>query len=66
MTDERKAEIERLAGIAFDKRRVIEIMGMQNANVEPEEGRKRSQAYAVALAEMYDAEKNLRDLQRCS
>ena len=63
MTDDRKAEIERLAGIAFDKRRCIEIMGTQNANVEPEEGRKRAQSYAVALAEMYDAEKALRDAQ---
>lgn len=64
MTDDRKAEIERLAGIAFDKRRCLEIKGMQNANVGPEVGRKNAQAYAIAQAELYDAEEMLKAAQR--
>lgn len=64
MDDERKAEIEKLAGIVFDKRRCIEIKGRQNATVEPEQGRKSAQAYAVAQAELYEAEEALKAAQK--
>lgn len=64
MTDDRKAEIERLAGIVFDKRRYYYNLGMMQTPTDPEEAKKSAQFYAVAEAEMYDAEKTLRDVQR--
>jgi len=61
---DRKVEIERLAGIAFDKRRYYQNLGIMQSPTDPEEARKSAQAYAVAQAEMYDAEKALRDIQQ--
>ena len=63
MIDERKAEIERLAGIAFDKRLYYENLGIMNTPTDPKEKRKAAQVYAVAQAEMYDAEKALRKIK---
>ena len=63
MNDDRKAEIEKLAGILFDKRRYYHNLGMMQTPTDPEEAKKSAQAYAVAEAEMYDAEKALRDVQ---
>ena len=63
MTDDKKTEIERLAGIAFDKRKYYQNLGMMQSPTAPEEARKSAQEYAIAQADMYDVEKALRDAQ---
>lgn len=63
MTDERKAEIERLAGIFFNKRRHFLTVGMAQTPLDPEEARKSAQAYAGEQAEVWEAEKALHDAQ---
>lgn len=59
MDEEKKLKIEQLAAIAHDKSERFKIMGMMNTPTEPAEKRKSAVEYAVARAEMIDANRAL-------
>lgn len=60
MTPEKKAIVEELAGIAHDKRIIVEAWSMANSNVPPEQRRAQAIAYALARAESLEAEDALK------
>lgn len=60
MTEEQRAELIRLAGIAHDKREAYRWLGMGNVPTDPEKARENSIRYTLADAERQEAEANLR------
>lgn len=64
MNGQRKTEITRLAIEAHDKRLRYQMLGMMNTPSDPEESRKAAAEYAIAEAEMMEAQHLLAREQR--
>jgi len=61
MNEEKRVKIEQLAEIAFDAAEKVRGMDMMNANTDPETRKKQAIAYAIAKAEMKEANNALED-----
>jgi hypothetical protein len=61
MNEEKRCEIERLAGDAHDKRMRYEGLGMMNTPSEPEARKATAVEYALARRKMIEANRALED-----
>lgn len=59
MTAEKKTEITRLALEAHKASERLRVLGMQNTALSPEEKEKQAVEYALARAEMFEADRLL-------
>ena len=64
MTDEKRAEIERLATEYTEKKLIVERMGYQAMPNDPEVRKQISVSYELAVAELNEAEGLLREAQK--
>ena len=64
MTDEKRAEIERLAVDCYEKKLMADRMGNQCAPADSEEKKRIGITYEIALAELNEAEGLLREAQK--
>jgi hypothetical protein len=64
MTDEKRAEIERLATDCYEKKLMADRMGNQCMPTDPEEKKRIGISYELAVAELNEAEGLLREAQK--